>query len=59
MTLPHKRMYLRALDLFATTSGLDFEDALVVAQMERQRLPELYSYDRDFDPLASVTRIEP
>lgn len=58
-TLLHKRVYLRALDLFAMTSELDFEDALIIAQMERQRLTDLYSYDRDFDPLPSVIRIEP
>jgi predicted nucleic acid-binding protein len=58
-TLPHKRAYLRALDLFATTRGLDFEDALVVAHLERQRLTDLYSYDTDFDQFSTVVRLEP
>jgi predicted nucleic acid-binding protein len=59
LRLPHKRMYLRALDLYATYPSLDFEDVLTVAHMERQAIGELYSYDTDFDAIPSITRIEP
>src|SRR4051794_24694477 len=34
LKLPHKRSYLRALDVFAAYQTLDFEDALLVAHME-------------------------
>ena len=59
LKLPHKRRYLRALDLFANSPRLDFEDALLSAHVEREQPPELYSYDTDFDALPSVTRLEP
>jgi len=59
LRLPQKRLYLRALDLYAAHSSLDFEDALCVAHMEDQGVNELYSYDRDFDRIAAVRRIEP
>jgi predicted nucleic acid-binding protein len=58
LRLPHRRTYLRALDLYAASS-LDFEDALIVAQMQRQAIKELYSYDRGFDQLQGITRREP
>jgi predicted nucleic acid-binding protein len=58
LKLTHRRVYLRALDLYATYP-IDFEDALVVAQMERQKVTEVYSYDRDFDQVAGITRLEP
>ena len=50
---------MRALDLFASHSSLDFEDALQIAHMERTGVQELYSYDKDFDRVPSVTRREP
>jgi predicted nucleic acid-binding protein len=59
LKIAYKRVYLRALDLFASRPFLDFEDAITVAQMERQRLTELYSYDRDLDRLPGIQRLEP
>lgn len=59
LRLPHKRMYLRALDLYATYPRLDFEDVLTIAQLERQGMTDLYSYDTDFDGIPGVTRVEP
>ena len=58
LRLPHRQTYLRALDLYAAHS-LDFEDALIVAHMQRQGIKELYSYARGFDQLDSITRQEP
>ena len=58
LKLAHRKMYLRALDLYATYP-IDFEDALIAAQMERQKITELYSYDRDFDHVPEITRLEP
>lgn len=59
LRLPQKRGYIRALDLYATSPFLDIEDALAVAHMERQGLSEIVSYDRDFDLVADVQRVEP
>jgi predicted nucleic acid-binding protein len=58
LKLAQRRMYLRALDLYAAYT-IDFEDALLVAQMERQKVTEVYSYDRDFDQVDGITRLEP
>jgi predicted nucleic acid-binding protein len=58
LRLTHRKTYLRALDLYAA-HPLDFEDALLVAHMERQNAADLYSYDREFDRIASITRLEP
>jgi predicted nucleic acid-binding protein len=58
LKLPQRRMYLRALDLYAIYA-IDFEDALLVAQMERRKVTEVYSYDRDLDQVDGVTRLEP
>jgi predicted nucleic acid-binding protein len=59
LKISHKRVYLRALDLYATYPFLDFEDAVLAAHMERTKETELYSYDTDFDRLPTVTRMEP
>jgi len=58
LKLPHRRTYLQALDLYAD-SNLDFEDALAVAQMKRKKIQEIYSYDRGFDRVAGIRRLEP
>jgi predicted nucleic acid-binding protein len=58
LKLTHRKTYLRALDLYAS-HPIDFEDALIAAQMERQKVAELYSYDRHFDCLSQLTRLEP
>ncbi len=59
LKLPQKRVYLRALDIYASSAFLDFEDALAVAHIERRGVDELLSYDRDFDRVQGITRIEP
>jgi predicted nucleic acid-binding protein len=58
LRLPQRRMVLRAIDLYVAYE-IDFEDALIVAHMERQAVRELYSYDRDFDEVPGVKRQEP
>jgi predicted nucleic acid-binding protein len=58
LKLTNRRTYLHALDLYASYP-LDFEDALTVAQMKRQKIIEVYSYDRHFDQVAGITRLEP
>ncbi len=59
LRLPNKQLYLRALDLYAAYPSLDFEDLLLAAYMERDGIQELYSYDRDFDRISGVRRVEP
>jgi len=59
LRLPQKRVYVRALDLYAWSPFLDFEDAVAVAHMEHEGMTEVVSYDRDFDRIANLTRVEP
>ena len=59
LKLPQKRVYLRALDLYASSPFLDFEDALAVAHMEQRGITEIASYDKDFDRVTGLQRIEP
>ena len=59
LKLSQKRLYLRALDIYSANAHLDFEDAISAAIVERMESSEIYSYDRDFDRLETVTRIEP
>jgi uncharacterized protein len=59
LKLPNKRVYQRALDIYVDQPALDFEDALLGAHMQRTKWRELYSYDRDFDRVTEVRRVEP
>ncbi len=58
LKLSPRKVYLRALDLYAAYP-LDFEDALIVAWMERHEVEDLFSYDEDFDQVKEVRRVEP
>ncbi len=59
LRLPNKRMYLRALELYATIPRLDFAGTLHVAEMERRKLTTIISFDEDFDGIEGITRREP
>lgn len=58
LRLPHKKSYLRALDLYASIN-LDFTDALNIAHMERAGISTMISFDRDYDKVAGIRRREP
>jgi predicted nucleic acid-binding protein len=49
---------LETLNLFAT-SNLGFMDSYNAVLVRRQPVPELYSFDRGFDRVSGITRIEP
>ena len=55
----NKRAVLRALELYGATARLDFGDAMIVSTMEQTGSRDLYSYDRDFDRIPGITRVEP
>ena len=57
--LPHKQICINALNIYASSASLDFEDALSVAHMQRLGIGQIVSYDRDFDAIPDVQRIEP
>jgi len=49
---------LHALALFAERN-INFSDALIAAEMLARGYAEIYSYDRDFDKVTGVERVEP
>ncbi len=56
--LQDRRVVLKALDLYAATT-LDFGDAYIVASMQRLGSRKVYSFDRDFDRIKEIQRLEP
>ena len=56
--LPHKKIYLEALEIYAANNNLDVEDALSIAHMKDQGHARIYSYVNDFDAYVALTRIE-
>ncbi len=58
LRLPGKGVYRRALDRYAVTK-LDFTDCLIISRMEQAGITDLFSFDRDFDTIPGITRIEP
>lgn len=53
-----KRALLRALEIYGTTH-LGFGDAMILSTIERRGSQTLYSYDRGFDHIRGITRVEP
>lgn len=58
LRLANKSVYRRALDLYASVN-LDFTDCLIVARMEHAKLTDVLSFDRGFEKIPGITRVEP
>lgn len=58
LKLPYRSVFLRSLELY-THHAVDFEDCLTAAHMERQKITDIYSYDKDFDAITGIKRLEP
>ena len=58
LDVPSKNLYVRIFDLY-TSLPIDFIDAYNAAHAELQSPPEMYSYDRHFDRIPTVSRLEP
>lgn len=56
--LPGKRSLRKVFDLYVNLN-LPFADAYHAVHMQRHRLTEVVSFDRHFDRIAGITRIEP
>jgi predicted nucleic acid-binding protein len=55
---PQKGIWLRALDVYASSPNLGFVDALSVAYAERPGIV-LATFDSDFDAIPGITRWRP
>lgn len=58
LRLPYKQLWPAIFDLYCE-KRVDFIDAYNAVMMERAGISEIYSYDKDFDKIASVSRITP
>lgn len=58
LKLSTRSICLRALDLYVK-HPLDFEDCLSLAHMEQNAIQQIYSYDRGFDRIPAIQRLEP
>jgi predicted nucleic acid-binding protein len=58
VNLPDKRLYRRAFDFYVNLN-ISFADAYHAALMERAGIQGIASFDRHFDRVATVRRIEP
>ena len=59
LRLPQKQLYINALNIYASSPFLDFEDALAIAHMQHQSITEIISFDKDFDHVTEIQRLEP
>jgi predicted nucleic acid-binding protein len=58
IVLAGKRSYRRVFDLWVEQPRLSFADCYHAALIERLRLPAIISFDRGFDHLPGIRRIE-
>ncbi|MCB1037047.1 MAG: PIN domain-containing protein [Acidobacteria bacterium] len=58
LRMSRKELLWEALTLFVD-ERIDFSDALIAAETAAHGVTEIYSYDRDFDRVEGLTRIEP
>ncbi len=59
MVLSGKQIYRRVFNWYAEHRRLSFADCYHAALVERQGLPAIISFDRDYDRLTEIRRIEP
>jgi predicted nucleic acid-binding protein len=57
--LPGKEHYQETFDLYVSHATLSFADCYHAVLMKQLGLEELFSFDRGFDRIPFVTRIEP
>ena len=48
----------RAMELFESYESLSFDDATIVAYMQRTGIEYLYSFDDDFDGIEGISRLD-
>lgn len=58
LRVSNKEILLEALLLYAK-KNIPFTDAYIAVQMKHSGTGEIYSYDRDFDRIDGVRRLEP
>jgi predicted nucleic acid-binding protein len=59
LVLQNRARLLMALNLYTSNRSLNFADALVAAAALEESPAEMYSFDRGFDRVEGVVRVEP
>ena len=59
LRMPNKRLYLRALEVYAGQPRLSFVDAMLVAYAEREADITVVSFDTDFKEIPSINWQQP
>ncbi len=55
--IERKEILPMVFEIFVT-KNVDFEDAYLVALMRKKRANKIYSFDRDFDKIPAIERLE-
>lgn len=58
LKIEDKATVIKAVSI-ATLYNVDFEDAYNIAYMGENGLKDIYSYDKDFDDISGIRRLEP
>ena len=56
--LQDKSLYPRAFDLYVS-KNISFADAYNAVYMQSEEISQIYTWDKDFDKIEGITRIEP
>lgn len=56
--LPDKNIFYRAFDIYVD-KNISFADAYITAYMFDEEITRIYSWDKDFDKIEGITRLEP
>jgi predicted nucleic acid-binding protein len=59
LRVENKSLVFQAIDICEAFPSLDFEDCMAVARMHANGVEEIYSYDRGFDRVPGIKRLEP
>lgn len=55
----NKFLLAETLTIFGSQRSFDFADAYSVALMKQSKIRDIYSFDKDFDKIPKVNRLEP
>lgn len=58
LQLPNKHIYQQAFDLYIN-KNISFADAYNAAYMLTEHISTIYSWDKDFDKIEGIVRLEP
>jgi uncharacterized protein len=59
VVIPGKRSFRRVFDLYVSRRSISFADCYHAVMAQRLGVSDVVSFDRDFDRLPGITRIEP